>query len=447
VNSTAWTILPIPQGSRPVYVSSSRGNDTADGATPGNPVRSLARAHDLLRDGSGDQMLLQRGDVWDATAGLGWPAWRKSGASASEPLVIGTFGDGPRPHLASGLWSAMTFNGNAAPIRFVAIMGITAAPVGYNGLNSDCAGIDATNGCEDFFIEDCRFEGYFHGISVQWAGGSLQPKRWKVRRSVVLDCYHQTAHAQGVWGGSVDGFTLEECILDHNGWKAGVAEPTMYNHNTYFDAGCRNVVLDRCISTRASQNGLHFRGGGVMTGCLLVDNPVNIAVGGNGADVTLRGNTVLGSARVGQGIDVADARDLLVEDNLIAHARGTGLSNCRGLLYQGFPYQSLYSVGNVVHDWADASAPPSHSVAFIDNSPAGTRKRIADLIDRPASAYPDASRDIEGYMRSVLCPIPTRDAFFTQIRAQCRDNWRPQLEAAAVNAWIRAGFNMGAPAT
>jgi hypothetical protein len=102
VGPDGWTVITPPADARLVYVSSSAGNDANDGAGPTSPVRSLGRGASLLRDGSGDQLLLRCGDTWHEAFGQ----WARSGRSADEPLLIGQYGAGPRPVVATGTGTA-----------------------------------------------------------------------------------------------------------------------------------------------------------------------------------------------------------------------------------------------------------------------------------------------------------------------------------------------------
>jgi hypothetical protein len=80
--------------SRIIYVS-SKGSDDANGLSPSTAVKTLAKGQSLLRNDSADQLLLKRGDTFRDTLGQ----WTKSGRSANEPILIGTYGTGDRPVL------------------------------------------------------------------------------------------------------------------------------------------------------------------------------------------------------------------------------------------------------------------------------------------------------------------------------------------------------------
>ena len=100
---------------------SSAGNDASNGLSSATPVRTLAKASSLVRNGSGDEMLLKRGDTWHESLGT----WTKSGRSASEPIVIGAYGTGARPTVASGSGRApVTGTNTYRTVNHLAIMGI-----------------------------------------------------------------------------------------------------------------------------------------------------------------------------------------------------------------------------------------------------------------------------------------------------------------------------------
>src|SRR5205823_11260695 len=76
-----------------IPVSSGTGVDGQDGLTAESAVKTIRRGQALLRNGQGDRLLLKRGDTFAEALGN----WNKSGKSPDEPLVIGAYGEGPRP--------------------------------------------------------------------------------------------------------------------------------------------------------------------------------------------------------------------------------------------------------------------------------------------------------------------------------------------------------------
>ncbi|MEM8756753.1 MAG: hypothetical protein AAGF47_03115, partial [Planctomycetota bacterium] len=89
-----WTQFTASPDTVKIHVSAD-GDDNNNGRTPETAVRTIERGKALLRDGRPDWLLIRRGDTFNE--GIG--AWKKSGRSESEPMVVKTYGEGPRPRL------------------------------------------------------------------------------------------------------------------------------------------------------------------------------------------------------------------------------------------------------------------------------------------------------------------------------------------------------------
>src|SRR6185369_2176897 len=107
LDASGFTVVTPSHDSRVVYVSTSEGSDSNNGLSPDDPVRSLARGESLVRNGSPDQLLLKRGDVWNESFG----GFAKSGRGTDEPLVISTYGSGERPWIKTGDQVGITTGG------------------------------------------------------------------------------------------------------------------------------------------------------------------------------------------------------------------------------------------------------------------------------------------------------------------------------------------------
>src|SRR5262249_49535043 len=60
-------------------------------------------------------------------------------------------------------------------------------------------------------------------------------------------------------------------------------------------------------------------------------------------------------------------------------------------------------------------------------------------------SFPDATRTLGTYNRTVLGGVDSTDDFLAAARRQSKDNWRASLTAPAVNVWIRSGLLPSSP--
>ena len=103
LDANGWTVFtPVPgtgscsngsyTGTCIIYVSSSTGSDSNNGQTVSTPVQTLDKGLSLLRNGHPDWLLLKRGDTFLPDAnGNSFSVFYYSGASATEPMVIGSY--------------------------------------------------------------------------------------------------------------------------------------------------------------------------------------------------------------------------------------------------------------------------------------------------------------------------------------------------------------------
>jgi hypothetical protein len=198
---SGWTVITPEHDSRVIYVSSSSGNDKNNGRSPEKAVKSVSQAESMLRDHSGDQMLLKRGDSWNEALG----GWSKAGRSASEPIVIGAYGAGARPLLKTGTNDGF-YIGTESGIDHVAIMGLgfvahTRLPGPSFTGSGEAIGLRVLGESDDLLVEDCFIQGYGNNITLQNFFGTISNVR--VRRSVIVDAYAiaGVAHSQGIYAG------------------------------------------------------------------------------------------------------------------------------------------------------------------------------------------------------------------------------------------------------
>src|SRR5437660_1311216 len=113
LGSDGWTHFSPSSDTRIVYVSSSSGNDSSSGLSSNSPLKTLAKARSLIRDGKPDWLLLKSGDTF--SGGIG--PWKTSGRSATEMQLIGNYGSGARPILKTGTKEGfVTFGSSGHPV-------------------------------------------------------------------------------------------------------------------------------------------------------------------------------------------------------------------------------------------------------------------------------------------------------------------------------------------
>ncbi len=316
-DSEGWTIFTPSDDSRIMYVS-NEGNDStgqiyddSDAVLGGNPFNptgpintyaTYAAAYANARSGYADWILFKRGETFYQTVGSMW----NNGRSASEPFLIGSYGDdGLSPVLKVGASSGLVFS-TASPstprtIKYVAIQGMhfyahTRNPsdleysdsAGSNGLN--ILAYNSGNVVKNILFEGCAFL-YFSNNSIQSGAGAEHVADIDLRRNIFAYNYSvSTAHSQGLYSYLTDRLLLEENIFNHNGWlvqagSGGNGQATIFNHNTYF-ASVSDAVFSKNIFIRPSsmQNkftGEYYSNNIILDNNLYIDGEIGIGMGTN----------------------------------------------------------------------------------------------------------------------------------------------------------------------
>jgi hypothetical protein len=503
VDSAGWTVVSPADDTRVIYVSSRYGNDSNNGLSESAPVKSLARAQSLVRDGSADWLLLKRGDSFDT-----FGDWRKSGRSADEPIYISAYGRGDRPQINSGTGAGfITYQRGASTINNVVIQSIAFQAHTYNHFNGSgfTAGIRLTSAGRNWTIEDVLVGGYKDNVVFDAAAGVL--RNITLRRSVIVDAHASTSmangKAQGLYiGPNSDGILVEQNLFDHNGWRRGHnADRIVYNHNIYSKNGARNVVVQNNIISRGSFYGLKFNSGGVARNNLFIRNSEAVYLE---EPATIEGNVITESVDMpnmawGVGINTQKASSAIIRNNLIAHTLSSSGGPAAGiqLFNNGTPFRGRIE-GNIVYNWRNGLLVqtrgdgtdsvvirgnhfqvPSHTnaVQHMSSAPvsafvyennvysAGGRSEANKLNGTTQSrsewtsktgergarfetiAYLDAGRTIARYSGEAAGLGASFEAFAEAARQMSKANWNPALTAADVNAWFFRGFGVGSGAT
>ena len=99
LDANGWTTFTPSSDTRIIYVSSSTGSDSNNGLSQNAAVATIDKGLSLIRDGSADWLLLKAGDTW-VNQEIGYLDF--SGRSATEPILISSYGTGARPLIETG---------------------------------------------------------------------------------------------------------------------------------------------------------------------------------------------------------------------------------------------------------------------------------------------------------------------------------------------------------
>jgi len=381
LDANGWTVATPSPEARVIYISSSTGSDSNSGLSPSMPVKSLHHAESLLRNDSADEMLLECGDVWDESLGV----WTVSGRNAADPIVVGSYGSGPRPILQTGAQDGVILGMTSSPeINYVDFIGLDFYANTRDPASPVFSTAAADTGSYGFYmvakttgltIEDCQISDYATDISIEPYFGSVT--NLTIRRSEILDAYSANgSHSEGLYANGVQGLVLQSNVFDHDGWNASVpgAEATIYNHDAYLSSDNTGVVVSDNIFADASSHGLQARSGGDIESNLFLNDPIGMSFGlVNGSPITpggvsgtVNGNVFIGTATIngqvrGYGMEIGNTSpdaQTIVSNNIFSSndggdfpaimlEYGQGVTNPS----QAVGINNLNIEGNIVHNW------------------------------------------------------------------------------------------------
>ena len=441
--SAYWT-TPVPSvDTRIVYVSSS-GNNANSGLSEALPKQTVAAGLALMRNGFPDWLLIKRGDTF--TGGI---TWSLSGRSASEPMIVGTYGTGVRPVLRCGTGNGFRVSGAGVTRNYFKVLGIDfyaqsrdpsfttpAAPsaTSNEGLSWRAASLGAV-------FEDCVFRWFRDNINIQCTDSPSLPTHVQLRRCLSTDAWSDgVTHSQGGYIYGVTSLTVDECISIHNGWhetNAGAAG-TIFNHNWYIANGNLGVVFTNNITLQASSHGLQLRCGGTMTGNYSDKNAIGLLFGG-GSDPNI--TFVTGDASdnvICNGTNIGG-------DSGANKQYGIDLQNNATVNSGPIDYRALVGVTcnrNVIANALNGSANlaiPTGPSGVTYGSGADANIKYNWPVGSNMGSYADPTRDLAKYA-GTLGYTATLAGAIAQLRLQRRDAWNDNLTAQAINTYVRAGF-------
>ena len=401
-----WTDITPGADTQRVYVSSSMGDDAEDCLSEATACQSLQRGEAVLRDGFPDWLLLRRGDTWDESFSEGWSfGWEKSGRSADEPMVVWSYGDGPRPILHAGEEHGFHRHGTE-DVHDLAVMGLHFRAHTRDPSSADYvgpaqrefqSGFRWTGGgnVERILVEGCLFEYFGSNLAMHPSADAGPFRDVRIRGNVFWSAWTGNAgnYSQGMYADNIDGLLIEGNVVDHNGGLVaytddpqGMVPPGItprdatvnwFNHQAYIQSGNRNVVVRNNIF--ANGDGVQLRPGGLAEDNLFTRTIVSLTLGSattpvaGGITGLVRNNVFLEGEDFApesdtpgvraHGVLVANvdaARGLVIEGNLFAHdssedryGRAIGLDgqDCGSGRMYPCPVGNVTISGNIVFDW------------------------------------------------------------------------------------------------
>ena len=368
VDPSGWTDFTRADDARTIFVSSSIGNDKFSGLSSKKPVRTLAKARTMLRDGKGDWMLLKAGDVWFEDL----RGWKKSGMSKDFPLLISSYGKGERPVLETAAQDGFSIQGVA--LHDVAVVGLlfhahTRDPDSPSFIDKRGGyGFNINAPVENILVENSVFDSYEYNLNIRGVTGFA--KHIGIRRNLVTDAYPEKTQGEGMYMSMASSVLIEGNVFDHNGYRDGFGG---HGHNIYLAESTQDVFIRDNIIANAGQHGVQARGGGSIQGNLFLSNPIGLLFGNGrkarpgGVSGDISGNVFLGTADLngqdrGWAIELGNIKpggNTSVVGNIIAHdtqgaaaaivlATGTGAKDNPE---QTVGVNDLLIEGNVIYRW------------------------------------------------------------------------------------------------
>ncbi|MBB6430437.1 right-handed parallel beta-helix repeat-containing protein [Algisphaera agarilytica] len=470
LTSAGFTQFTKSADTRVIYVAAN-GNDNNDGLSPATPMRTGREAYKKLRHGKPDWLLFKAGDTFRGNLGT----ISKSGRSANEPMLIGAYGDGPRPVMLSpnGTWAEKFFQTNGDYVSFVGLH-IIAENRDYtrSGFNAsamtqqiwNAQAITFLGDSKGLLIEDCIMEYFKFAIVVQSNKDNGYARDAKIRRNAILNSYGHwnkavAGHSSGIFGAYLDGLLIEENVLDHNGWTTRVsgAGKTKFNHNIYVQDNCTgNSLVRGNIITNGSAHGMQLRSGGDVIDNLFVGNPLAFFVGRYESDVL--SNVVLKSQDLGpgedvrgHGIEILPCLNARVQGNIVSQKQGSAdFAYAIGFNYEpkyvdflnGRPFKASLT-DNKIYKWPRSQGRDSAIKFGTQPQMTANARNALDKASGGASDPPwiDPERDVESYMKSIG-KSASLDALVQAAAFRPRGQWAKEFSANAVNTYIRRGFDV-----
>ena len=490
-DATGWTTITPSVDTQIRYLSSSVAT-TGDGSYA-SPWKTLKEGMDWLNSfnvpsGSGGSvphwLCLKAGDTWtDQTFGgpTGLGQIKVSGRSATEPLVITSYGTGPvygvepRPLIKSppAIVYYVLYTGGggsgAGGGDYMAVIGLEFYCYKRDPANPSFVGapvttqpfvLQSTNRMNFMLWENNKISFYYNGFGFQPGFALYEPGGLIFRRNVLVDCHGSGGRPQGIFLGGINSYRIEENFVDQCGWYPGLtgSERNAFNHNLYlnsdnppnmgrtYTAGPADAIsLRGNILARGAAHGSKSQLGGRVDDNLWPNNPIaNISAAFCSGQNTFNDNVIINGTDV-PGVATAFGVDVVNTDTSgggtadHCFASGGTFVAMRNVLMNAptpgqFAFRVLYNFtngtikDNVIYHWSNTP--------FVDQS-GGVNVIGPNEIDQ--TGYQAPTRSLDSYS-TFVGGAGTEADFYAQCRLQSKANWRKEYTAVYVNDYLRGGF-------
>ncbi len=441
-----------------VFYVSPTGDDSNDGESEGSPFRTLQRAYNSVRSGSPDWILLQGGGAYQGPLAS---KWEKSGQDANARIVVASYGQesAPRPIIdpgaAMGCFFAVQDGGFVSlySLDFYNRARDPSSP-GYDPAATGSDGIRFYAGPHDIRLEDVRVRFFSTGISgeIDRHTGNA-PRNIEIFRCTVDHNYPRGSHGQGLFFTGVTGITIDECVIDYNGWNAeSGAARTIFNHNAYIN-GCHDVVVRDCWSTRGSSMSWKLKAntpraaiGGLYTGNVCSESAIGFSMGGNieasdigfedqrcndNVFVDMWGNPPAQPEKRGLGIKSIRNSEFL--RNLFLHSP-TDYGNKSAIWVLDMPIESTRVADNLAYAWQ------TNGPVYRIDAPAGVDAQgNVEVTDPSQVVY--AQRTMKTFAASVGAGPDLASLMAVAVENR-KGAWNSDVTAKAASVYFREGFKL-----
>lgn len=444
-----FTAIEASTDSQIIYVSSSDGVSGNDCLSPQKPCVTIASGLQKMRPGFPDHVYLKRGDVWRG-ANL---RELESGRSAEEPSVLAFYGDsGARPKLETTdelYREAALENVHIIGIEFSAYKMQPSHPE-FSGASGDRGSLFFLGGTENILIEDCLFN-FVELLFQGWDGENSV--NVSVRRNMFTGSYYNSSsfnrnsRPSNMFMDSVEGALIEENVFDYGGWYPGIsgAASNMFNHNVYiqYTSVGNKIIFRNNIVTRGASHGVHGRPGGLYEDNFFARNAVGLQMGYWNQPLDANTFAIARNNVVIEGESIAKGDQACTGANLCTPALW-------GVHIDELGDGDFQLIGNIAHSLSENDEWTQVFTGLVRtgirfNALATYDSNISwhwdSDTDGDAVSYVDPGRTLEDYHASIGA-VPTFDAFMDIVKSRSIQSWDERYSAKAVNAYIRAGFEL-----